>query len=105
MKAVVLGNIIILTIVCILMFLAVVVTSSFIARRMQINVAVVIVIGILFWPAWLIMLLIAAGKDESTIPSQVTIIPVSGMVSTEKASDLPSFSHSVYARNLVPQQP
>jgi hypothetical protein len=62
-------------IVMVLLLVAILSTSFYIGKRLQVDPVVVIVVGILFWPAWLVMLLVAAGKTEHNAPVSVHVAP------------------------------
>ena len=85
------GGLIAAVIILVLLLAAIVVTAPFISRKLEIDTAVVIIIGILFWPAWLIMLLVAAGKH----PHTETVAVVHQVGAAPQGAPLPSLSNTV----------
>lgn len=79
------GGVVASIVILALLWTIVIVTAPYIGRKLNIDTAVVIIIGILFWPAWFIMLLIAAGKKNDAAVS-ATLVHV-GTVSSSSAPD------------------
>jgi hypothetical protein len=86
--------------VVVLLLVAVVSTSSYIGQRLQVDPIVVVVVGILFWPAWLVMLLVAAGRTDHVAGTTTNVayraIPT-GTVQYPSLSDTALATRSVAA--------
>lgn len=93
------GGVIASIVILALLWTIVVVTASYISRRLNIDTAVVIIIGILFWPAWLIMLLIAVGKKNDAAVN-ATLVRVGGVSSPSSSDDATAQYPSLSDTNL-----
>ena len=77
-------------VVLVLLLLAIVTTASYIGARLQIDPLIVVIVGIFCWPAWLILLLVAAGKTERASVR----IPVAVRPPGARLDEVPSLSQS-----------